>query len=226
MNLQRFGQNLLLGLQESSEAFQSGGLQRATVPHLILSLLIFDLARIHFLDRSLFFQLGNQQPVVHLPHFEHDVILSLIDLNLCTIDIGSGSAVGFVNFEHLRERLSQSRAAGVRSKQSLIEEQGFSGNRSRGRMIAKGSGGNLHSSKFGKVQRAGFVLDMGEIVRAGNLLFVLAVGNAQPGQTNASILLEGEIDSLGKSKVHGSRLLGSSSSQNWRQPQDADKHPQ
>ena len=82
-------------------------------------------------------------------------------------------------------------------------------------MIAKGSSRNFHSGKFGNVQQGGFVLDMGEIIGAGHLFLVLAVCNAQPCQTKASILLEGEIDGLGKSKVHRSRLLGSSSSENW-----------
>ena len=53
---------------------------------------------------------------------------------------------------------------------------------------------------------------MREIVRASNLLLVLAVCNAQPCQTEASILLEGEIDGLGQSKVHRSAFAGLGSS--------------
>ena len=66
---------------------------------------------------------------------------------------------------------------------------------------------------------------MGEIVGAGNLFLVLTVCNAQPCQTKASILLEGEIDGLGQCKVHGSRLLRSGSWENCRQPHDAHQHP-
>jgi hypothetical protein len=67
---------------------------------------------------------------------------------------------------------------------------------------------------------------MGEIVRAGNLFLVLAVCNAQPCQTKASILLEGEIDGLRQCEVHRSGLLRSGNRENGRQPQDAHKHPQ
>ena len=65
-------------------------------------------------------------------------------------------------------------------------------------MIAKSAGWNLHSGKFGNVQHTGFVLDVREIVGTGNLFLVLTVCNAQPCQPEASILLEGKIDSLGQ----------------------------